>query len=499
MGNVPPDGARHRHTALLIVALGAFMVSVDTTIVNINLPTIAGSFGVGMALISWVVMIYLIVLACSLPAMGKLGDIYGFRIVFAFGCGFFTVSSLLCGLATSASHLIFFRALQGIGAAGLYAIGPAILMRYIPEEKHGWALGIMTAMVSIGIATGPVLGGFIAQYASWNWIFIINVPAGIAIVAATLLYLPKDPVSTEPASFDIAGALLIFLALITLLFPLNRGLSLTWESPAILGSFALSLIFWTLFIVRERSCTNPLIDLQVFKNRAFLAGNIIAFVMTLSINGAKFLFPYFFEHVQGLPPSTTGLLLAVPAITLIITGLVAGTLSDRYGSWGLIALSFCVIFAAFCMFGTFGPDTAIPFIIIAFALEGIATGLFSSPNMNQILSFGGYGNRGMSSSVMMTIRNIASALGVAIFGSAVLSQVFAQGSMNGISVQAASPADLVRGFHAAFELGAVLSLAALILVIAIIIWRRRGVEISPEVPEEMVQGPAVERYMFVYP
>jgi hypothetical protein len=136
---------------------------------------------------------------------------------------------------------------------------------------------------------------------------------------------------------------------------------------------------------------------------------------------------------------------------------------------------------------------------MAFALEGIATGLFSSPNMNQILSFGGYGNRGMSSSVMMTIRNIASALGVAVFGSAVLSQVFAQGSMNGIAIQQVAPADLVRGFHAAFELGAVLSLAALLLVLAIIIWRRRGVEISPEVPEEMVQGPAVERYMFVYP
>ena len=269
--------------------------------------------------------------------------------------------------------------------------------------------------------------------------------------------------------------------------------------PAILGSFVLSLLFWALFIVRERSCTDPLIDLQVFKNRAFLAGNIIAFVMTLVINGAKFLFPYFFEHVQGLSPSTTGLLLAVPAITLIITGLVAGTLSDRYGSWGLIALSFCVIFSVFCMFGTFGPDTAIPFIITAFALEGVATGLFSSPNMNQILSFGGYGNKGMSSSVMMTIRNIASAMGVAVFGSAVLTHVFAQGSMNGIAVQQVPPADLVQGFHAAFQLGAILSFAALLLVIAIIIWRRRKEKILPEVREEAAQGPAVERYMFVYP
>jgi hypothetical protein len=119
--------------------------------------------------------------------------------------------------------------------------------------------------------------------------------------------------------------------------------------------------------------------------------------------------------------------------------------------------------------------------------------------MNQILSFGGYGNRGMSSSVMMTIRNIASALGVAIFGSAVLSQVFAQGSMNGIAIQQVSPEDLVRGFHAAFELGAVLSLAALLLVLAIIIWRRKGSKISPEVREEAAIAPAVERYMFVYP
>ncbi|MDD4136294.1 MAG: MFS transporter, partial [Methanoregula sp.] len=367
---------RYRHAALLIVALGALMVSVDTTIVNISLPGIAATFGVDPAAVSWVVMIYLTALACALPAMGKLGDIYGYRFVFATGCGLFTVSSLMCGISHSAIDLIVFRALQGIGAAALYAIGPAILMQYIPEEKHGWALGIMTTMVSAGIAIGPVLGGFISQYASWNWIFLVNVPVGILMVAVTLRDLPEDERIKTSSSFDFLGALFIFLALITLLFPISRGLSLGWTSPIIAGCLCSSLLFWILFVLRQRSCSNPLINIRIFGNGAFLAGNIVAFIMTLVINGAKYLFPYFFLNVQGLNPSFTGLILAVPAVTLIVTGLVAGSLSDRYSSWGLVGISFIQTVILFILFGMFGPETSLLFIIGAFALEGIATGLY---------------------------------------------------------------------------------------------------------------------------
>ncbi len=494
-----PDGMRYRHAALLIVALGALMVSVDTTIVNISLPAIAVSFGVDPAAVSWVAMIYLTALACTLPAMGKLGDIYGYRFVFASGCGLFTVSSLMCGISASAIDLIVFRALQGIGAAALYAIGPAILMQFIPKEKHGWALGIMTTMVSLGIAIGPVLGGFISQYASWNWIFLVNVPVGLIMVAVTLRDLPEDGRIKTSASFDFLGALFIFLALVTLLFPISRGLSLGWTSPLIVGCLSASLIFWILFVLRQRTCTSPLINIGIFGNGAFLAGNIVAFIMTLVVNGAKYLFPYFFLNVQGLTPSVAGLILAVPALTLIFTGFAAGTLSDRYSSWGLVGISFVLTVILFLLFGRFGPETPLLFIVAVFALEGIATGLYSSPNMNQILSAGGYQEKGMSASVMMTIRNIASAMGVAIFGSVLLAGITTGGSENGMILETVPPAILDEGFRAAFSLGAVLSLCALIIVVIVIVHKWSADETYYEAGPGVSDRTTPEYYLYVYP
>jgi DHA2 family metal-tetracycline-proton antiporter-like MFS transporter len=499
MGPDLPGDARYRHAALLIVALGGLMVSVDTTIVNISLPSIAASFGADPAAVSWVAMIYLIALACTLPAMGKLGDIYGYRFVFATGCGLFTVSSLMCGLSSSAIDLIVFRALQGIGAGALYAIGPAILMQFIPEEKHGWALGIMTTMVSIGIAIGPVLGGFISQYADWSWIFLVNVPVGTLMVAVTLRNLPGDNRIRTPASFDFPGALFIFLALVTLLFSVSRGLSLGWTSPLIAACLCLSVLFWILFVFRQRSTTSPLINIAIFGNGAFLAGNVVAFIMTLVINGAKYLFPFFFLDVQGLSPSVAGLILAVPAVTLIFTGYAAGALSDRYSSWALVGISFVITVVLFLLFLRFGPATPLLFIVAVFALEGIATGLYSSPNMNQILSAGGYAEKGVSSSVMMTIRNIASAMGVAIFSSVLLAGIPDGEAGSGAALGSIPPGILDQGFRAAFSLGAVLSLVALIIVVIVIVQKWSDDEVYYEAGPVTSDRTTPEYYLYIYP
>jgi DHA2 family metal-tetracycline-proton antiporter-like MFS transporter len=467
MGIIQTLTVRQQHAVLLVVSLGAFMVSIDATIVNISLPSIARSFDIDMGLVSWVVMVYLLVLTGSLTLAGKLGDIKGFRTVFAFGCAIFTLGSLLCGISGTVGQLICFRAVQGIGAAALYAIGPAMIMEWLPEKKRGWALGIMTTVVSLGVAIGPVLGGFITNYTNWNWIFFVNVPVGIVVLAAVFFLLPIDSSHEASPSFDLPGAVLIFFALLTFLFPLNRGLSLGWTSPIITGTLAVSLILWILFIIRQHSCDHPIIDMRIFKNRAFLAGNIVAFLMTLVINGAEFLFPFYFEKVQGLSPHITGLLLAIPAVTLMVTGPVAGALSDRYGSRVLTAGALSLAFVVFILFSLFDIMTALPFIIAALALEGIAVGLYSSPNMNQILSSGSGDSKGLSSSVMMTIRHFSSALGVAIFGSTVMRILLKSSSVRGVSLDSVTPEQLVPGFHASFQLGAILILAALVLAVVI--------------------------------
>ncbi|WAC04496.1 MAG: MFS transporter [Methanoregula sp.] len=465
MDPLHPPTARQQHAVLLIVSLGAFMVSIDATIVNIALPSIAQSFGIDMGLVSWVIMVYLLILISSLTIAGKLGDIKGFRYVFSAGCIIFITGSVLCGISATFGQLICFRALQGIGAAALYAIGPAMIAEHLPARKRGWALGIMTTIVSVGVAIGPLLGGFITEYANWNLIFFVNVPVGILVLFISLSLLPSDIPTAVPAEFDLAGAVLIFFALLMFLFPVNRGLVLGWTSPAIIGTFTVSLVFFFLFFVRQHYCRHPIINMRIFKNRAFLAGNLIAFLLTLVINGAEFLFPFFFENVQGLSPAVTGILLAVPAVTLMVTGPVAGSLSDRYSPRILTTIALTIALATFVMFSMFDAATAFPFIIAALALEGIAIGLYSSPNTNQILSAGSGNEKGLSSSVMMTIRHFSSALGVAIFGSAVLRIVFGTSSAKGV-VPASVPANqLVIGFQEVFLLGAILVFAALVLAV----------------------------------
>jgi len=451
---------RDQRLILAIIAFAVFMASLDSTIVNISLPTIAATFDVDISLVSWVVMAYLLVLAGLLLVFGKLGDMIGFRRVFLAGFSVFTAGSLLCGLAFSIHHLIAFRALQGIGGAALEAIAPAMVVIYLPAQKRGRAIGMLATIVSLGIAAGPILGGFITEYLSWHWIFFINVPVGIAAVILAQRFLPADIAPGKRERFDSAGAALILLALITLLFPLNQGLDLGWTSPVILGCFAASLVLWTLFFVHERRCSAPLIDMRLFSNRAYTLANAAGFLVMLSYNGTIFLLPFFFEKVQAHSTEFAGLLLAVPAVALMLVGPVAGSLSDRHGARVLTTGAALLAGATLYLFSLFSAASALPFVIASLVLLGVAIGSFFPPNMNRILTAGARAGEGegVASGVMMTLRNTGAVLGVALFGTIAV-QVIA-GTMAQRHVIRASPDMLSMGFSVAFTAGILLCILA---------------------------------------
>jgi EmrB/QacA subfamily drug resistance transporter len=462
--NPAPQGSRQQYIVLSIIAFAAFMASLDSTIVNISLPVISTAFHVDFGLVSWVVMGYLLAEAGLLLVFGKLGDLYGFRRIFLAGFALFTLGSLLCGFSTSIEHLIFFRILQGAGGAALVAISPAMVAVALPAEKRGWAFGILATVVSLGIAAGPILGGLLTEYLSWHWIFFINIPVGIAAICAACVLFPQDPPAGAGIRFDIFGGMLIFSALATLLYALNQGLSKGWTSPIIVGAFAVSAVLWCLFYVQERRCPYRLVDPALFHNRNFNLGNAAALLLMLSYAGAEFLLPFFFEDVHGYTPAIAGLFLAVPAVALMIAGPVAGALSDRYGSWTITTCAALLAAAAFALMGMFSETTGPGFVILTLALLGIATGLFFPPNMCQILGEGAVEGEGVASSVMMTLRNVGSVLGVALFGTIVVMVIVAGYP----GVTEATTGDLplgifVAGFRAAFASGVVLSLAAAIL------------------------------------
>lgn len=452
---------------LAIIALAVFMATLDTSIVNISLPTIAAWFHTDMGAVSWVVLAYLLALAGLMLACGRLGDLKGFRRVFIAGFAVFTLGSLLCGLAAAIGPLIAFRVLQGIGAAAIEAMAPAMITLYLPAEKRGWALGILMTVVSVAIAAGPILGGFITEFLGWHWVFFVNVPVGILAVALAIRYLPQDRLPDHDGRFDTAGAALLLVALAALLFPLSQGLYLGWTSPVVIASFIASLLFFCLFLFHEHLGDAPLIDLRIFSPPNYLRGNIAGMLILLAFAGSEFLLPFYFEMVQGISTGIAGILLAIPAVTLIVSGPVAGKLSDRYGSRGLMIGAALLAAATMYLFSLFDATTGLAFIAATLALEGVAIGLFMPPNMSLILGSGMQDAGGVASGVMMTLRNVGAMLGIAILGTIAM-----HGFYGGQYLQAPVPAQLVPGFHAAFLAGAAVCLV--VAAVAVFVKERRG-------------------------
>jgi len=455
---------REQKLVIFILALSSFMASLDSTIVNISLPSIAESFAVPMSQVSWVAMSYLLVLSGLLLVFGKLGDMKGFRKIFIFGFAVFTVGSLLCGLSFSIDSLIGSRFIQGIGAAALEAIGPAMVAIYLPKEIRGKALGILATVISLGIAAGPIIGGLLTQYASWHWIFFINVPIGICAVLLGIRYIPRDRLPVKTGSFDYLGAIIFFFALAMLLWPIDEGLTLGWTSPVILGSFGISAVLWVLFVLRETRCTDPLCDFAIFRNTNFLAASLAAAAMMLAFAGVQYLLPFFFEGVMGLQTYVAGLLLAIPSVALMILGPISGSLSDKIGSRVLATGAAAFAAVTFFMISYFTENTSLLYVGVTLLCVGIALGIFFPPNMNQILGQSKKDEEGVGSSIMTTMKNVGETLGIALMGTIALFTVVTNKGFDPKTPVAQIPMEIiVEGFAVAFIAAAVIAVIAAVL------------------------------------
>lgn len=451
---------------LVLVSLAGFMGALDTTIVNISLPTIATYFSTTITLVSWVAMAYLLTLSATLIAFGRLADIRGYRNVYICGFAIFTAGSLLCGMfAGGIGELVGFRILQAIGAAMLQAIGGAMISMYLPAQNRGRALGIMTTFISFGVAAGPVLGGFLTTYLAWQWIFLINVPVGIASLLLAVWVLPHDgPVS--PASqqqFDAAGAGFLFGALGTLVFAINMSRTFGWTSPVILGSAGASVLFFIIFILHERKSPAPLVDLAFFRNRDYSFANAGALIAMLLVTGSSYILPFYLEFGKGLGTAEAGVLLMVPALALMVMGPVAGRISDQIGSRRLCLGAAACYITAYLLYSQMTPSTGYIHIIAALLLMGLSAGLFIPPNFRMILGYSPRGSEGVVSSIAMTVRNIGSVMAVALYGSIFTLIGFAQGIDP--ETKHLTVSSMNAGFHAVFLFGAGLGVLMLVLTL----------------------------------
>ena len=409
--------SRNKWVIFLFVALGIFMSTLDSSIVNVALPTIMADFGVALSTIEWVVMIYLLTTSSLLLSFGRLSDIRGRRWVYSRGLMVFSVGSLCCALATSASWLITARAFQGIGAAMIMACTPALIVDTFPASERGRALGMVGTVVASGLTIGPALGGMLIHFFSWRVIFYINIPIGIvtAILIARMLRGTQADV-TAKEDFDWIGASLLTLSMICFLLAATHGYDWGYLSLRTLSLLGVSLLGTVVFIRHEVKTSHPVVQLPLFAIRLFTLPILSGVTLFMSLFTVVFLMPFYLIHPCGYPVEQVGLFMVVPFVFLFFVSPFTGSLYDRVGSRMLCTVGMMIMAVAlFSLSGMGGGETPLP-IIWRLALVGLGAATFLPPNSSAAMTAVPPVRRGIASSTVAAARNFGMVMGVALAG-----------------------------------------------------------------------------------
>jgi EmrB/QacA subfamily drug resistance transporter len=411
-------------------ALGVFMATLDASIVNIALPQITTYFHTTIANVEWVVIVYLLLISSLLLTYGRIGDMYGHRPVFVGGFAIFTIASALNGLSPNIWALIASRALQAIGAGAILAVVQAIITDTFQPSERGKAIGINAMFVSLGLATGPSLGGFLVGAYGWQSIFLINIPIGIISTIWSWTILPSK--STKPQKFDVGGAVTIFICLSTLLLAASHGHIWGWHSYIVMSLFLTAFLSLAMFIYIEIQCKHPMFNLGLFRNKAFLAGNLAAMINYLTQYTVTFLMPFYLVNFLALSTGNAGLLMSAFPITMMLASPVAGILSDRCGSRLLTSAGMIIICSGILILGH-TESFSYMMNVSGLALVGLGTGLFLAPNNNAIMGSVTKNNIGVASGTLALMRNIGQVMGVAVSGAVFSNQLARYSLLNGTS------------------------------------------------------------------
>lgn len=400
---------------LASVACGTFMATLDSSIVNIALPTLTKTLVTDLYQIKWVVILYLLAITCLLLPFGKLSDLYGRRRIFQLGFLIFVIGSACCGSSSDLSWLLASRFLQGIGASMLMANGPAIITACFPSSERGKALGILAMVVSAGLVSGPSVGGFLITTLGWRSIFWVNIPVGFFGAALVYRFVPAESRPAKKAPFDWAGALLQMILLVSFIILVDPPMiSVSGSIPMTIPRLmigGLMVLIAAIFYKVESDAQAPVLDFSLLKIRTFSITNLASFLTFVSYSSLSVLMPFFLEEVLHLKPDTAGLFMTAIPLTIFVVAPISGRLSDRLGSRELsFAGSMVGAIGLFIMAGVFGlgiyEHVSGVGVILGLCSIGLATGLFQSPNNNAMMSVVPTHKLGVASAFLGTVRNL---------------------------------------------------------------------------------------------
>ena len=421
-------------SVLGVLAIALFMINLDVTIVNIALPAIMNDLGASLADIEWVVNIYILVFAVSLITLGRLGDIFGRKRFFIVGLVVFTLASLSCGLSQNIEMLIMSRVFQALGGAAMMPTTLALINVAFKDGNRGQAMGIWGAVSGAASALGPIIGGLLVHYLSWEYIFLVNIPLGIIAVILGSMIIEESTEYLPDRYIDFPGIFTASLALFCLTFALIEGQSYGWSSALIIGLFLVSAISLAAFILIEKRSRLPLIDLNLFLDRHFSAGNVLNALLMFSLMGILFMLVLFLEIVLHFSAIKTGLVLLPMPVAVLITAPIAGKLADKGISRWVLAAGMFITGASIFLLSDLSVDTTWQSLLIPLALAGLGMGLVMAPVNTVIMAAAPLEKSGAASGIMSTTRQIGSLMGIAILGAVLQSRLISSitASLNNI-------------------------------------------------------------------
>jgi EmrB/QacA subfamily drug resistance transporter len=445
-----------RWTALVLLCLAQFMLILDVTVVNVALPSIGADLGIGRSQLTWVVTAYVLAFGGLMLLGGRLADVVGRRTILLTGLALFTVSSLICGLAGDGLLLVAGRASQGVGAALLSPAALSIITTSFHGDERNRALGVWAVIGGSGAAVGVLLGGLLTAGPGWEWIFFANVPVGLAVLLLIPAVVPADPLRRYAGRPDIPGALLGTAAAVLLVFGLVEAGDSGWTAPQTLVPIATAAVLGGAFVAVERAVRNPLIRLDLLRQRSVVAGTFVMLVASGLMLSLFFLSSVYLQGIQGFDPVATGLTFLPAAVAITVGAHLASRLVGRVGSRPVAAVALALTAAGIGLLSRLTAESdVLTGFLPGYLLAALGLGPAFVVATTTALSRVPHDQAGLASGIVNTSHEIGGAIGVAVMSAVAAGSIVAGMHDAG-------------GFSDAFTVGAVTAgvaaLAALRLV-----------------------------------
>jgi EmrB/QacA subfamily drug resistance transporter len=451
------DGiGRRRWWTLAVLMLAVFMVGIDTTVLNVALPSLVRELGASASQLQWITTAYSLVFAGLLLTAGSLGDRFGRKGALTLGLVIFGLGSALCAYAPSTIMLIAARGLLGLGAAFVYPATLSVLTNVFPAAERPKAIGIWATASALSMAVGPTLGGWLLGRFWWGSIFLINLPLVVIALLAAWAFVPtsRDPSAPAP---DPAGAALSTMGLVALLYAIIEAPTQGWASPATLGAFAGAVLLLAGFVAWEAHSTHPMLNLRYFRNPRFSAAAAAVMLVNFAFLGTLFLLTQFLQFVLGYTPLQAGLRMLPAVIGFMVMSPLAPRLVARFGTKLVVVTGMVIVGGGFAAMATVTAASGYVLAAVALALFGVGAGLVSAPATESILGSLPKAKAGVGSATNDTTIELGGALGVAVLGSVLVGGYAAQmtGVVRGLPAAAAAAArqNLGDALTAARQLG----------------------------------------------